>query len=85
MKDEANGLCSRLSERYPDLGVSRLGRRNRWSSTLGSSRVSAEDDATGEDDGGSAKSVHDVGKEGLEEALGIADMFRRDSESLPQN
>jgi hypothetical protein len=39
--------------------------------------VRAEVDATGlEDDGGSAKSVHDVGKEGLEEALGIV-MLRR--------
>jgi hypothetical protein len=40
--------------------------------------VRAEVDATGlEDDGGRAKSVHDVGKEGLEDALGIMKMLRR--------
>jgi hypothetical protein len=76
VKDDARGLCNRLSEPYPDLAASKLGRRNRWSSTLGSSRVRAEVDATGlDDDGGSAKSVHDVGKEGLEEALGIIKIF----------
>ena len=34
----------------------------------------AEVDAT--EEGGSAKSVHDVGNEGLEEALGIVEMPR---------
>ena len=43
----------------------------------GSSRVRAEVDATGlEDDGGRAKSVHDVGKESLEDALGIVTLER---------
>ena len=78
MKDDARGLCNRLSETYPALAASKLGRRNRWSSTSGSSRVRAEVDATGlEDDEGSAKSVHEVGKEGLEEALGILKILGR--------
>lgn len=73
VNEDASGLCKRLSEMYPALGASRLGRRNRWSKKFGSSRVTDEEDAIGveEDDGGRAKSLDDVGKVGRGDALGI--------------
>jgi hypothetical protein len=53
------------------LGARRLGRRNRWSRGLESSRDDEVEDVTRfEEDGGNAKSVEDVGRDGRE-ALGI--------------
>ena len=71
VKEEARGLCSLVSDKYPPF-CKRLGRRNRCRSKAGSSSVTDDDEAPGlDEEGGKAKSVDDVGREGREVALGI--------------
>lgn len=71
MKEEARGLCSLVSVKYPPF-CKRLGRRNRCRSKDGSSSVTDDDEAPGlDEEGGKAKSVDDVGRKGREAALGI--------------
>ena len=71
VKEEARGLCSLVSDKYPPF-CKRLGRRNRCRSKAGSSSVTDDVEAPGlDEEGGKAKSVDDVGREGREVALGI--------------
>lgn len=73
VKEEARGLCSLVSDKYPPF-CKRLGRRNRCRSKDGSSSVTDDDEAPGlDEEGGKAKSVEDVGREGREVALGITE------------
>lgn len=72
VKDATRGLWRRASDKYPDFGTSKLGRRKRGSRGLASSKGRDEEEATAlDEDGGKAKSVEDVGSDALVEALGI--------------
>jgi hypothetical protein len=78
VNEVTNGLCSRVSEKYAAFGARTLGLRKRSSKGLASSADTMREPGNAtfalDDDGGRAKSVEEVGRDGLVEDSVISPM-----------